>query len=69
MLGYHFWAGALLTAGVILGFSIGANRMPSVLPACPTEDSDNCHWNAKARGNGTGESFVVLRGRVYYLAD
>lgn len=27
------------------------------LPACPTEDSVSCYWDAKVRGNGLGNSF------------
>lgn len=30
------------------------------LPACPTEDSFNCRWNAATNGNGQGMSFVAL---------
>lgn len=36
------------------------------LPACPTEDSDNCHWNASTHGNGVGHSFTVINGEVHY---
>jgi len=36
------------------------------LHACPTEDSDNCYWDAATRGNGQGLSFVNVNGRVIY---
>jgi len=32
---------------------------------CPTEDSDNCYWNATTRGNGVGGSFVNIAGAIY----
>lgn len=37
---------------------------------CPTEDSDNCYWDARKRGNHKGNSFVTVivngKQRVYY---
>jgi hypothetical protein len=36
------------------------------LPPCPTEDSDNCYWDAGTRGNGDGESFVTEYGITTY---
>ena len=39
------------------------------LPPCAEEDSDNCVWDAAARGNRTGQSFVRLGGRTYTLAN
>lgn len=38
-----------------------------VLPACDAEDSVNCVWDAKARGNGNGDSFYDLNGDAYPL--
>lgn len=32
---------------------------------CRYEDSHNCYWNAKKRGNHRGHSFVDLRGNVH----
>lgn len=40
---------------------------PLDLPPCPTEDSDNCYWDADVRGNGQGISFTVRNGNVYYV--
>ena len=39
------------------------------LPDCVEEDSTDvdCHWNAAERGNGQGESFVVVDGVTYML--
>lgn len=34
---------------------------------CRHEDSNNCWWNARTRGNGEGRSFVVIHRR-YHLA-
>lgn len=31
-----------------------------LFPACPTEDSIRCAWDAEAQGNGTGASFIAL---------
>lgn len=31
-----------------------------ILPPCPTEDSTGCYWDAAARGNGEGVSFIAL---------
>lgn len=36
------------------------------VPTCKHEDSSNCYWDAKRRGNGHGRSFVALKGKVYY---
>lgn len=41
--------------------------MSTVLELCPTEDSDNCYWNAVLQGNGTGKSFISINGEVRYL--
>lgn len=38
-----------------------------ILPPCPTEDSDQCYWNAVEHGNGQGTSFIAVDGRVTYL--
>lgn len=35
-----------------------------ILPACPTEDSDWCGWNAQEQGNSAGRSFVSLGGAL-----
>lgn len=32
----------------------------ATLPACPTEDSHNCVWDASERGNGHGRDFVTV---------
>lgn len=37
------------------------------LPACVTEDSDNCYWDADVQGNGIGASFYTLNGVTTYL--
>lgn len=31
-----------------------------LFPACPTEDSTRCGWNAQEQGNGLGNSFIAL---------
>lgn len=37
-----------------------------LLPACTTEDSRNCYWNAKEHGNGRGTNFIDIAGVTYY---
>lgn len=39
------------------------------LPDCPTEDSDNCYWDAAMRGNGQGVSFYVIAGTIHFLSN
>ena len=34
---------------------------------CPTEDSDDCYWDATKQGNGIGVSFVTVSGHVFPL--
>lgn len=34
------------------------------VPACETEDSTGCYWNAASMGNGTGVSFLSLTETV-----
>ena len=34
---------------------------------CPQEDSRNCFWDAKNRGNKKGRSLVDLNGKKYFL--
>jgi hypothetical protein len=38
------------------------------LPPCPTEDAENCYWDAATMGTGSGRSFVDVGGVVYYQA-
>lgn len=47
---------------------VGTSEYPVYnLPACIQEDdTQNCYWDASVRGNGQGQSFVVLNGVVYY---
>lgn len=37
---------------------------PVILESCKFEDSDNCFWDSRFRGNGIGESFYVINGVV-----
>lgn len=34
------------------------------VPACPTEDSNNCYWDAQTQGNGRGQSFIDIGGHL-----
>lgn len=66
-----------LTGAAFLALSVVASAGNDVTPEshshvvqlapCATEDSmTDCYWDADARGNGSGASFVVLGGTVYY---
>lgn len=44
----------------------GICRGGDPLPPCPTEDSDNCFWDAATRSNGRGLSFTIERGVATY---
>jgi hypothetical protein len=37
------------------------------LPRCKHEDSRNCFYDAKRRGNGKGRSFADIKGKTYYV--
>lgn len=39
----------------------------ALLPACATEDSTNCGWDASLHGNGTGSSFITIGTTTIYL--
>lgn len=55
--------GAALGLGLLAGVILSQTWFPPVaepLPACPTEDSDNCYWDADTQGNGQGNDSVVI---------
>lgn len=52
---------AILAGAMIMPLSVQHS-----LPPCATEDSDNCHWDARTQGNGHGLSFDVIDGVVEY---
>lgn len=57
-------AAAFLTASIGLGVSAcstltAAQQTTVELPACPTEDSVGCRWDASTQGNGMGRSFIA----------
>lgn len=45
-------------------YSYGA--IGELFPECATEDSTNCYWDARIRGNGQGNSFIDINGTAYY---
>lgn len=56
-----------IICGTILGsMLITGVALEQRIPACPTEDSDNCYWDAKLMGDGNGRSFTVTDGVVEY---
>lgn len=44
-----------------------SNGKVDVLSPCRYEDGRHCYWAASARGNRQGRSFIVTRGRIFYL--
>lgn len=56
-----------LFAVILTGQTIESKDNGFSLPACATEDSDNCIWNAETMGNGKGRSFIVRDGVVTYF--
>lgn len=59
------WALVLFLAAIVI-VGIGGPLLIVGLPDCPTEDSDNCHWDGGE--NGLGDKFVVLNGVVFKTA-
>ena len=55
--------GAMSAGMGIWGASIAFDRAEHRLPACQTEDSDNCYWDADTMGNGQGHDSVVIGER------
>ncbi|UVD36655.1 hypothetical protein RCXUPER_237 [Rhodobacter phage RcXuper] len=48
-------------------FTVNHKGEELTLPACETEDSDNCLWDGMQHGNGKGRTFYVLAGEVFYI--
>lgn len=70
---------ALAVAAVLVTLSTGSQAAPAPkaptptfdwlanhLRDCPYEDSRNCFWDAGESGNGAGQDFIDLNGKVYY---
>lgn len=49
------YIGFTVLFAVVFGFMAAAS-----IPACPTEDSTGCYWDASTQGNGNGRSFVAI---------
>jgi hypothetical protein len=52
-------------SGLFLGALLASTGPDQTLPACQSEDSTNCVWDAHTQGNGKGTSFVNLDGTAY----
>jgi hypothetical protein len=60
------------TLMITIGVSAALVQLaPAPLPACVSEDAAGpCWWDAPNRGNGLGESFIVIEdGNVIYLPE
>lgn len=51
----------------VLGVQATQDAPAYSLPACETEASSNCYWDAQTRGNGEGQSFIDIEGRITYV--
>lgn len=60
-------AAGLASVALAAGHARAADR--PALPPCAFEDETNCYWDARARGNGLGASFVSIDGQAFNLAD
>lgn len=59
---FTYWAVLLL--GLLLLVALAATLY---LPACPTEDSSWCYWDASTQGNTLGRSFMQLGQFTFYM--
>jgi hypothetical protein len=59
--------GAVLGALGVWAFTIATDE--PTIPACATEDSTNCYWDATEHGNGSGQSFIDVNGTPYYAVS
>lgn len=58
----------LLAAAMLAAVAIATPNNVAPLPACPTEDSIGCYWDASTRGNGIGRSFIADQsGAIHYV--
>jgi hypothetical protein len=66
---------AVIVAGIVIAVSLAlaignaVGQWPTAIagmPACPTEDSTNCVWDASSHGDGNARSFVDIEGVAYY---
>jgi len=65
------WFALLMSAAAFLiGGQFGWNAAEKATPACETEDSNGCFWDAEESGNGLGVSFYADEdGNVYYMPN
>lgn len=58
----------LVIGGTVWAFNVATSPSDAVTPACATEDSNGCFWDADSQGNGIGNSFYTdAAGNTYYL--
>lgn len=53
-------------AGTVCKYALEDAASP--LPACQTEDSTNCKWDADTQGNGIGQSFIDIEGKQLFIS-
>lgn len=69
----QFAAYTLLIFAPVLGihalaYALVPEAAPA-LPACATEDSTNCKWDADTQGNGIGQSFIDIEGKQIFISS
>lgn len=57
----------IIALSPIMGHDATVTTLGQLAPPCVEEDSTNCYWDAQARGDSNGESFVSIDGRYYYF--
>ena len=58
MIGFIFGILACVALASLNGYT--AESVRTSIPACATEDSDNCYWDGETMGNRQGHDSVVL---------
>lgn len=59
--------GAALGLWLSPGRAYSSEDQTTTLRPCVYEDSSDCFWDARKRGNHKGRSFVNIDGHVYLL--
>jgi hypothetical protein len=65
-----FCLGVIAASTIIMGnMDSSLNMGPATLPACATEDSTGCYWDADTRGNGLGVDVIDVPPCTDAIAD
>lgn len=65
----HTFATLLTSALLLGGAALPADAAVKNWKPCKYEDSKNCVWDAKHRGNGKGRSFICSKkGKITFIS-